>query len=95
MPLPHAAAPGTALDVLQRTFGHPAFRGPQAGIVEHIAGGGDCLVLMPTGGGKSLCYQVPALLRAGTGIVVSPLIALMQDQVAAQRQNRVRAAVLN
>ncbi len=89
------AAPGSALDVLQRTFGHPAFRGPQAGIVEHIAAGGDCLVLMPTGGGKSLCYQVPALLRAGTGIVVSPLIALMQDQVAALRQNGVRAAFLN
>jgi len=95
MPAPPAATPGTALDVLQRTFGHPAFRGPQAGIVEHIAGGGDCLVLMPTGGGKSLCYQVPALLRPGTGIVVSPLIALMQDQVAALRQNGVRAAFLN
>ncbi|HPU51494.1 MAG TPA: RecQ family ATP-dependent DNA helicase [Burkholderiaceae bacterium] len=90
-----ASAAGRAVAVLQRTFGHPAFRGPQADIVQHIADGGDCLVLMPTGGGKSLCYQVPALLRAGTGIVVSPLIALMQDQVAALRQNGVRAAFLN
>ncbi len=86
---------GAALAVLQKTFGHPRFRGPQADIVSHIAAGGDCLVLMPTGGGKSLCYQVPALLRGGTGIVVSPLIALMQDQVEALRQNGVRAAFLN
>ena len=90
-----AASSASALALLQNTFGHPAFRGSQADIVAHIAGGGDCLVLMPTGGGKSLCYQVPSLLRPGTGIVVSPLIALMQDQVAALRQNGVRAAFLN
>ncbi|HEY3585391.1 MAG TPA: DEAD/DEAH box helicase, partial [Casimicrobiaceae bacterium] len=81
--------------LLRETFGHADFRGDQHAIVEHVAGGGDALVLMPTGGGKSLCYQIPALLRAGTGIVVSPLIALMQDQVAALTQLGVRAAVLN
>ena len=85
----------SALDLLHRIFGHTAFRGEQAHIVEHVAGGGDALVLMPTGGGKSLCYQVPALLRAGCAIVVSPLIALMQDQVEALRQVGVRAAYLN
>jgi ATP-dependent DNA helicase RecQ len=85
----------TALDLLHRIFGHTAFRGEQAHIVEHVAGGGDALVLMPTGGGKSLCYQIPALLRDGTAIVVSPLIALMQDQVEALRQVGVRAAFLN
>ncbi|MGY0505625.1 DNA helicase RecQ [Luteimonas sp. e5] len=84
-----------ALDLLQRVFGHAAFRGPQAEIVEHVAGGGDALVLMPTGGGKSLCYQIPALLREGTAIVVSPLIALMQDQVEALKQAGVAAAFLN
>src|SRR5688572_22892106 len=87
--------PDPALDLLRRIFGHPAFRGEQAQIVEHVARGGDALVLMPTGGGKSLCYQLPALLREGTGVVVSPLIALMQDQVAALRQLGVRAAFLN
>jgi ATP-dependent DNA helicase RecQ len=75
------------LEILNEVFGYPAFRGQQGEIVEHVAGGGDCLVLMPTGGGKSLCYQIPSLVRReggfGTGIVVSPLIALMQDQVAA------------
>src|SRR6185436_18439938 len=81
--------------ILKGVFGYPAFRGPQADIVEHVTGGGDCLVLMPTGGGKSLCYQIPALLRAGTGVVVSPLIALMQDQVAALLEAGVRAAFLN
>jgi ATP-dependent DNA helicase RecQ len=81
--------------VLKQVFGYAAFRGPQEDIVRHVAGGGDCLVLMPTGGGKSLCYQIPALLRPGTGIVVSPLIALMQDQVAALREAGVRAAFLN
>jgi len=84
-----------ALAVLRETFGHASFRGSQAEIVDHVAGGGDALVLMPTGGGKSLCYQIPSLLREGTGIVVSPLIALMQDQVAALRQLGVRAAFLN
>src|SRR5690606_28400091 len=81
--------------LLQRVFGHAAFRGAQAAIVEHVSSGGDALVLMPTGGGKSLCYQLPALLRDGTGIVLSPLIALMQDQVEALRQLGVRAAYLN
>jgi ATP-dependent DNA helicase RecQ len=85
----------TPLQLLHRVFGFDAFRGPQGDIVEHVAGGGDALVLMPTGGGKSLCYQVPALLREGTAIVVSPLIALMQDQVDALRQLGVRAAFLN
>jgi ATP-dependent DNA helicase RecQ len=84
-----------ALAVLRDVFGHAAFRGPQGGIVEHVAAGGDALVLMPTGGGKSLCYQVPSLVREGTGVVVSPLIALMQDQVEALRQAGVRAAFLN
>src|SRR5690606_17371294 len=81
--------------ILQEVFGHETFRGHQAAIIDHVAGGGDALVLMPTGGGKSLCYQVPALLREGTAIVVSPLIALMQDQVEALRQLGVRAAFLN
>ncbi len=84
-----------ARSVLKEVFGYTAFRGPQAEIIEHVASGGDCLVLMPTGGGKSLCYQIPALLRPGTGIVVSPLIALMQDQVAALREAGVSAAFLN
>src|SRR5690554_556157 len=84
-----------ALELLKRVFGFDAFRGPQADIVQHLLAGQDCLVLMPTGGGKSLCYQVPALLREGTGIVVSPLIALMQDQVDALRQLGVRAARLD
>ncbi|MFC5570583.1 DNA helicase RecQ [Lysobacter yangpyeongensis] len=85
----------TALDLLHRIFGHREFRGEQAQIVAQVADGGDALVLMPTGGGKSLCYQLPALLREGCGIVVSPLIALMQDQVEALRQLGVRAAFLN
>jgi len=84
-----------ALHVLQHVFGYPAFRGRQADIVSHVAGGGDALVLMPTGGGKSLCYQIPALLRHGVGIVISPLIALMQDQVEALTQVGVKAAYLN
>jgi ATP-dependent DNA helicase RecQ len=84
-----------SLELLRSVFGHPGFRGAQEQIVGHVAGGGDALVLMPTGGGKSLCYQLPALLREGTAIVVSPLIALMQDQVAALRQLGVRAAFLN
>ncbi|VVE41696.1 ATP-dependent DNA helicase RecQ [Pandoraea iniqua] len=85
----------SALEVLRTVFGYNAFRGDQAAIVDHVAGGGDALVLMPTGGGKSLCYQIPALLRPGLGIVVSPLIALMQDQVDALLQAGVRAAYLN
>ncbi|MEM5298632.1 DNA helicase RecQ [Burkholderia sp. JPY481] len=87
------------LEILNEVFGYPAFRGQQGEIVEHVADGGDCLVLMPTGGGKSLCYQIPSLVRRergfGTGIVVSPLIALMQDQVAALTEVGVRAAYLN
>jgi ATP-dependent DNA helicase RecQ len=84
-----------ALQVLQTVFGYPAFRGQQADIVGHVAAGGDALVLMPTGGGKSLCYQIPALVRDGVGVVVSPLIALMQDQVDALAEVGVRAAFLN
>lgn len=85
----------TALDLLRNIFGYPAFRGAQAEIIAHVAQGGDALVLMPTGGGKSLCYQIPALLRPGCAIVVSPLIALMQDQVDALTQLGVKAACLN
>jgi ATP-dependent DNA helicase RecQ len=84
-----------ALDRLRHVFGHDAFRGEQADIICHVAAGNDALVLMPTGGGKSLCYQIPALLRDGCAIVVSPLIALMQDQVEALRQLGVRAEYLN
>lgn len=87
--------PSHALDLLRDVFGYDAYRGPQQAIVEHVAAGHDALVLMPTGGGKSLCYQIPALLRDGCGIVVSPLIALMQDQVEALRQLGVRAEFLN
>jgi ATP-dependent DNA helicase RecQ len=84
-----------ALSVLNHVFGLPGFRGAQEEIVRHVVDGGNCLVLMPTGGGKSLCYQLPALLRKGCGIVVSPLIALMRDQVAGLLEAGVRAAVLN
>jgi len=83
------------LSVLNSVFGLPAFRGAQEDIVRHVTGGGNCLVLMPTGGGKSLCYQLPSLLREGCGIVVSPLIALMRDQVAGLIEAGVNAAVLN
>src|SRR5690606_6646396 len=76
-------------------FGYPEFRGAQANIIEQVLGGGDALVLMPTGGGKSLCYQIPALLRPGVAVVVSPLIALMHDQVRALRLAGVNAAYLN
>ena len=81
--------------VLESIFGYKSFRLQQAAIIETIVNGGDALALMPTGGGKSLCYQIPSLVRAGTGIVVSPLIALMQDQVDALRELGVKAAFLN
>ena len=90
-----ARPPQTPQQILHDVFGYSAFRGAQQAIVEHVAAGGDALVLMPTGGGKSLCYQIPALLREGVGIVVSPLIALMQDQVDALKQLGVEAAFLN
>ena len=85
----------TAQTVLKTTFGYPSFRRPQEDIINTVVDGGDALVLMPTGGGKSLCYQIPALVRNGCGIVVSPLIALMQDQVDALRQLGVKASYLN
>jgi ATP-dependent DNA helicase RecQ len=87
--------PPSPLDILHSVFGYTQFRGQQQSIVEHLVEGGDALVLMPTGGGKSLCYQIPALVRQGTGVVVSPLIALMQDQVDALREAGVAAAYLN
>ena len=85
----------TAQSVLKDTFGYDTFRGFQAEVIEHVSQGGDALVLMPTGGGKSLTYQIPAMLRKGVGVVVSPLIALMQDQVMALTEAGVRAAFLN
>jgi ATP-dependent DNA helicase RecQ len=91
----YADSNAEALHLLQTVFGYPSFRGPQAEIVNVVAQGGDALVLMPTGGGKSLCYQIPALLREGVGVVISPLIALMQDQVDALAELGVRAAFLN
>ncbi|MBV8132393.1 MAG: DNA helicase RecQ [Alphaproteobacteria bacterium] len=99
--MPHSAVecPGsqerTPLGVLREVFGFGSFRGQQLAIIEHVTAGGDAVVLMPTGGGKSLCYQVSALLRPGLGVVVSPLIALMKDQVDALRQAGVRAGALN
>src|SRR6202162_4287289 len=100
MPVPSARDRETdiaanALSVLNSVFGLPGFRGAQEEIVRHVTNGGNCLVLMPTGGGKSLCYQLPSLLRQGCGIVVSPLIALMRDQVAGLIEAGVKAAVLN
>ncbi len=89
------AAPDAARELLRDIFGYQEFRGQQGAVVAHVAGGGDALVLMPTGGGKSLCFQIPSLLRPGVGIVVSPLIALMKDQVDGLRQAGVRAAYLN
>ncbi len=96
-PARHRAADAApdALSVLNAVFGLPGFRGAQEKIVRHVTEGGNCLVLMPTGGGKSLCYQLPSLLRKGCGIVVSPLIALMRDQVAGLTEAGVKAAVLN
>jgi len=85
----------TPLEVLQTVFGFPNFRDPQQQIIEHLIGGGDALVLMPTGSGKSICYQIPAVLRPGVGVIVSPLIALMQDQVAALKQLGIRVAYCN
>src|SRR5262244_3381120 len=85
----------TAQQILQNTFGYSHFRGEQATIINELIQGKDALVLMPTGGGKSLCYQIPALIRSGVGIVVSPLIALMQDQVDALMAVGVRAGFLN
>jgi ATP-dependent DNA helicase RecQ len=100
--MPAVASPETATDqtteplqVLRRVFGYDSFRGTQQEIIDHVVAGGDALVLMPTGGGKSLCYQVPALVRPGVGVVVSPLIALMQDQVDALGALGVRAGFLN
>ncbi|MEU8752308.1 DNA helicase RecQ [Streptomyces chartreusis] len=84
-----------ALATLHRVFGYEAFRGEQEAVIEHVVAGGDAVVLMPTGGGKSLCYQIPSLVRPGTGVVVSPLIALMQDQVDALRALGVRAGFIN
>ncbi|GAA1521385.1 DNA helicase RecQ [Dactylosporangium maewongense] len=86
---------GPAIEVLRRVFGYDTFRGSQQEIIEHVIGGGDALVLMPTGGGKSLCYQIPALVREGTAVVISPLIALMQDQVDALTALGVRAGFVN
>ncbi len=86
---------GEALHILRSVFGYDQFRGQQAAIIERLTEGGDALVLMPTGGGKSLCYQIPSIVRPGTGIIVSPLIALMQDQVSGLLQAGVRAAYLN
>jgi ATP-dependent DNA helicase RecQ len=94
-PTDTSVAARSPIDVLRRTFGYDAFRGEQEQIVAHVCAGGDALVLMPTGGGKSLCYQIPALVRPGVGVVVSPLIALMQDQVDALQALGVRAGFLN
>ncbi|MFK4618624.1 ATP-dependent DNA helicase RecQ [Bradyrhizobium diazoefficiens] len=94
-PLPAPANGRDALSVLHSAFGLPGFRGAQGEIIRHVTDGGNCLVLMPTGGGKSLCYQLPSLLREGCGIVVSPLIALMRDQVAGLLEAGVNAAALN
>ncbi|MBV8451335.1 MAG: DEAD/DEAH box helicase, partial [Deltaproteobacteria bacterium] len=83
------------LDALREVFGFDHFRGEQLAVIQHLIDGGDAIVLMPTGGGKSLCYQIPALICPGLGVVISPLIALMKDQVDALRQVGVRAAALN
>src|ERR1022692_456407 len=96
MAVPDAGVePASAIQVLRRVFGYESFRDGQREIIDHVVAGGDALVLMPTGGGKSLCYQIPALVRPGTGVVISPLIALMQDQVDALSAVGVRAGFLN
>ncbi|MBL8594781.1 MAG: RecQ family ATP-dependent DNA helicase, partial [Devosia sp.] len=87
--------PRDPAEILRTVFGHQSFRGQQEDVVRHVTGGGDAVVLFPTGAGKSMCFQVPALARKGVGIVVSPLIALMRDQVEALRQAGVNAATLN
>jgi len=92
---PHRHERPSPLAVLRDIFGHKAFRGQQADVIDHVAGGGDAVVLFPTGAGKSMCYQIPAICRDGVGIVISPLIALMRDQVEALKQAGVAAAALN
>src|SRR5262249_59423830 len=87
--------PADPLSILKAVFGYDSFRGRQREIIEHVIAANHAFVLMPTGGGKSLCYQIPALARPGVGLVISPLIALMEDQVAALRQAGVKAAALN
>ncbi|HWG02274.1 MAG TPA: DEAD/DEAH box helicase, partial [Trebonia sp.] len=89
------AAGTRAATILRDVFGYDSFRGQQEEIITHVTDGGDALVLMPTGGGKSLCYQIPALARPGTGVVISPLIALMHNQVTALQQLGVHAEFLN
>ena len=81
--------------ILRTVFGYSSFRGDQSEIINHVIQGGNCLVLMPTGGGKSLCYQIPAILREGVGIIISPLIALMQNQVEHLKQRGLRVAYLS
>src|ERR1700747_414897 len=93
--VPDSETSAAAAEVLHRTFGYSSFRGQQQEIIEHLCAGGDAVALMPTGSGKSLCYQIPALVRDGTGVVISPLIALMQDQVDALTVLGVRAGFLN
>ena len=83
------------LSILHDFYGYDAFRGSQSEIIDHVIGGGDAFVLMPTGGGKSLCFQIPAMCRDGVAIVVSPLIALMQDQITALEQMNIKAAAIN
>ncbi|HYB48167.1 MAG TPA: RecQ family ATP-dependent DNA helicase, partial [Streptosporangiaceae bacterium] len=95
MGVPGIGISEAAADVLHRVFGYGSFRGQQQEIIEHLCGGGDAVALMPTGSGKSLCYQIPALVRDGTGVVISPLIALMQDQVDALTVLGARAGFLN
>ena len=85
----------TAQQILEHIYGYDSFRGDQEGIIQHVVEGGNAFVLMPTGGGKSICYQIPMLMRYGVGVVVSPLIALMQDQVSALNQVGVKAVALN